>query len=109
MTAPHWPTTRELPLEPGRSALLVIDVQNYCAHRNGGEFAGLAPEAFEAKFGGFFEQFERVALPNLKRLIAACRGGHDLAGHGCADYSRSSGDAHTALDLAANEYSGRDR
>ena len=73
MTAPHWPTTRELPLEPGRSALLVIDVQNYCAHRNGGEFAGLAPEAFEAKFGGFFEQFERVALPNLKRLIAACR------------------------------------
>ena len=74
MTAPHWPTTRELPLEPGRSALLVIDVQNYCAHRNGGEFAGLTPEAFEAKFGGFFEQFERVALANLKRLIAACRG-----------------------------------
>jgi ureidoacrylate peracid hydrolase len=74
MSAPSWPTTRELPLEPGRSALLVIDVQNYCAHRNGGEFAGLTPAAFDARFGAFFEQFERVALPNLKRLIAACRG-----------------------------------
>jgi len=75
MTAPTWPTTRELPLEPGRSALLIVDVQNYCAHRNGGEFAGLTPEAFEEKFGGFFAQFERRAVPNLKRLIAACRAG----------------------------------
>ncbi|MGD9538510.1 MAG: isochorismatase family cysteine hydrolase [Alphaproteobacteria bacterium] len=74
MTAPAWPATRDLPLEPGRSALLVIDVQNYCAHRNGGEFAGLAPEAFEARFGAFFARFERAALPNLRRLIEACRG-----------------------------------
>jgi len=73
MTAPTWPTTRDLPLEPGRSALLVVDVQNYCCHRNGGEFAGLSPAQFDATFGGFFEQFERTALPNLKRLIAACR------------------------------------
>ena len=73
MTAPSWPTTRDLPLLPGRSALLIVDVQNYCAHRNGGEFAGLSPAAFDAKFGPFFEQFERTAVPNLKRLIAACR------------------------------------
>lgn len=75
MTAPIWPTTRDLPLLPGRSALLIVDVQNYCCHRNGGEFAGLTPAAFEAQFGGFFEQFERAAVPNLKRLIAACRAG----------------------------------
>jgi ureidoacrylate peracid hydrolase len=73
MTAPTWPTTRELPLVEGRSALLIVDVQNYCCHRNGGEFAGLSAAAFEARFGGFFQQFERSALPNLKRLIAACR------------------------------------
>ena len=75
MTAPTWPTTRDLPLIPGRSALLIVDVQNYCCHRNGGEFDGLTPTQFEEKFGGFFQQFERSALPNLKRLIAACRDG----------------------------------
>ncbi|MSO74787.1 MAG: cysteine hydrolase [Alphaproteobacteria bacterium] len=73
MTAPSWPTTRDLPLSTGRSALLIVDVQNYCAHRQGGELAGLAPAAFEAKFGEFFEQFERTVAPNLKRLIASCR------------------------------------
>ncbi|MBM3482392.1 MAG: cysteine hydrolase [Alphaproteobacteria bacterium] len=75
MTTPTWPTTRDLPLVPGRSALLIVDVQNYCCHRNGGEFHGLSPAQFKEKFGGFFERFERTALPNLKRLIAACRAG----------------------------------
>ena len=75
MTAQTWPTTRDLPLIPGRSALLIVDVQNYCCHRKGGEFAGLTPAAFEQTFGGFFEQFERSTAPNLKRLIAACRAG----------------------------------
>ncbi len=73
MTTPSWPTTRDVPLLPGRSALLIVDVQNYCAHRNGGEFDGLSAAQFEARFGEFFTQFERTALPNLKRLIAACR------------------------------------
>ncbi len=73
MTAQSWPTTRDLPLLPGRSALLIVDVQNYCAHRNGGEFNGLTPTEFEARFGEFFTQFERTALPNLNRLIASCR------------------------------------
>ena len=30
--------TRELPLVPEDSALLIVDVQNLCARRDGGEF-----------------------------------------------------------------------
>ena len=42
------PTTREIPLDPAQSALLFIDVQNFCARRDGGEFAGLAENEIDA-------------------------------------------------------------
>ncbi|EAR51160.1 isochorismatase family protein [Oceanicola granulosus HTCC2516] len=65
--------TRDVPLDPAASALLFIDVQNFSAHREGGEWADLAPEAFEEKVGWFFERFERETLPNMQRLQAGCR------------------------------------
>jgi ureidoacrylate peracid hydrolase len=73
MPALDPPLTRDLPLKPDRSALLVVDVQNYCAHRSGGAGKGLAPEAFNAKYGWLFERLERQVIPNLKRLIAGAR------------------------------------
>ena len=65
--------TREVPLVPRESALLFIDVQNFSAHRDGGEFATLTPEEREARFGWFFDRFERVVLPSMQRLQRICR------------------------------------
>jgi ureidoacrylate peracid hydrolase len=65
--------SRDVPVVPERTALLVIDVQNYCAHRSGAEFEGLAPDAFRGRYGYYFEQLETVTLPNIRRLQDACR------------------------------------
>ena len=65
--------TRDLPLHPKESALLFVDVQNYAAHRKGGEFKDLEPAAFKARYGLFFEELEGRVIPNMTRLQAACR------------------------------------
>jgi ureidoacrylate peracid hydrolase len=65
--------SREQPLVPGCSALLVVDVQNYCAERDGAAFDGLDEAAVEAAWGYYFERLERETIPNLRQLIAACR------------------------------------
>ena len=70
---PAWPQTREVPLEPSQSALLFIDVQNFCARRDGGEFKDVSDADFEAKYGWFMRLFESQTLPNMQRLQAACR------------------------------------
>ncbi len=67
------PLSRDIPVDPSQTALLFIDVQNFGAHREGGEYKDTPPEKFEAKYGWFFEQFETVALPNMQRLQSACR------------------------------------
>jgi ureidoacrylate peracid hydrolase len=66
--------SREIPLVPAQSALLFIDVQNFGAHRQGAEFDGLSAAEIDAKYGYYFAQLETVALPNMQRLRAACRG-----------------------------------
>jgi ureidoacrylate peracid hydrolase len=65
--------SREVPLVPGHAALLFIDVQNFGAHRAGAEFDGLSPAEVDEKYGFYFAQLETVALPNMRRLQAACR------------------------------------
>ncbi len=65
--------TREVPLVPGQSALLFVDVQNFSAHRKGAEFKDLAQDEFEEKYGWYFEQLESRVVPNMQRLQAACR------------------------------------
>ena len=65
--------SRELPLEPGRAALLVVDVQNFCCDRAGGAFTDLDEAGFQAQYGGFFQRLESETVPNLQNLIAACR------------------------------------
>jgi ureidoacrylate peracid hydrolase len=67
------PLSRDIPVDPSQTALLFIDVQNFGAHREGGEYKDTPPKKFEAKYGWFFEQFETVALPNMQRLQSACR------------------------------------
>lgn len=65
--------TRDVPLIPSESALLFIDVQNFCARRDGGEFKDIPPAEFDARYGWFFRQLERDVLPNMQRLQHGCR------------------------------------
>ncbi|GGB06604.1 cysteine hydrolase family protein [Allosediminivita pacifica] len=65
--------TREVPLDPAASALIYIDVQNFSARRDGGEFKDLPAEEFEARYGAFFDKFEAETLPNMQRLRDAAR------------------------------------
>ncbi len=68
-----FPTTREIPLVPGQSGLLFVDVQNFCAHRDGGEFAGLNDGQFEDEFGYFFGQLTGGIVANMQTLQGAFR------------------------------------
>lgn len=70
---PSHPTTRNIPLDPRQSALLFIDVQNFCARRDGGEFKALPQHEIEAKYGFYFDQLETAVLPNMQKLQVAFR------------------------------------
>lgn len=65
--------TRDLPLDPSRSALLFVDVQNYCARRDGGEFRGLSGAEMQDCYGWYFDQLESHVLANMAELQTACR------------------------------------
>jgi ureidoacrylate peracid hydrolase len=67
--------SREVEIDPRHAALLIVDVQNYTARRDGGEYRDLTERDIEDRYGFFFRTFEETALPNLQRLQAACRQG----------------------------------
>ena len=65
--------SREVEIDPAHAALLFIDVQNYCAGPDGGEWAGMPAAERDAKLGSFFAAMQRTAVPNMQRLQQACR------------------------------------
>lgn len=67
--------SRDVPVEPQQTALLFIDVQNYSARPDGGEFseAGLSPEQALAKYPYYFDRLKNLVLPNMKHLQSTCR------------------------------------
>lgn len=65
--------SREIPLVPRESALLFIDVQNFCARRDGAEFKDLPEPEFQAKYGWFMRELHGRVIPNMQRLQAAFR------------------------------------
>ena len=65
--------TREVPLVPDQSALLFIDVQNFAAHRQGGEFKDLSRDEFGTRYGWFFKQLDHQVIPNMQAIQRACR------------------------------------
>ena len=67
--------SREVELDPGHAALLIVDIQNYTARRDGGEYRDLSEQEIEERFGFFFRMLDDTALPNLRRLLTACRRG----------------------------------
>ena len=68
-------TSRDVEIEPRRTALLFVDVQNYTARRDGGEYVGLTDREIDERFGFFFRTMRETAIPNMQRLQAACRKG----------------------------------
>ena len=65
--------SREIALDPSHSGLLFVDVQNYCAGPDGGEFKGIPADELEAKYGYYFERMKNLAIPNMQRLQQAFR------------------------------------
>ena len=65
--------TRDVPLVPEQAALLFIDVQNFSANRKGGEFKDLSEDAFNTRYGWFFEQLEGRVIANMQAIQDACR------------------------------------
>jgi len=65
--------SRDIPLAVGQSALLFVDVQNFCAHWQGGSYRDLTSAEFERLYGWFFAELERRVVPNMQALQAACR------------------------------------
>ncbi|MEM9148287.1 MAG: isochorismatase family cysteine hydrolase [Pseudomonadota bacterium] len=65
--------TRQVSLKPTEAALIFIDVQNYNARRDGGEYKEISADDFQRDFSWFFDEFEARVLPNMVRLQAACR------------------------------------
>ena len=64
--------SREVAIDPAHAALLVVDVQNYCAHPDGAASHKLHPQQRDYLFGSLRE----TVLPNLQRLQSACRRAH---------------------------------
>jgi ureidoacrylate peracid hydrolase len=61
--------SREVPIDPGHAALLIIDVQNYCAHPHGAGSHPLDPQQRHY----LFDRLRQTVLPNLQLLQSACR------------------------------------
>jgi ureidoacrylate peracid hydrolase len=66
--------SREVPIDPAHAALLFVDVQNYTARPDGGEYAALTEAERDARYGWFFRVMRETAVPNMQRLQAVCRG-----------------------------------
>ncbi len=67
--------SREVPIEAAHAALLFVDVQNFGARADGGEYsqAGLTPAQARAKHAYYFERLANIAIANMQRLQTACR------------------------------------
>ena len=65
--------TRNVRLDPAKSALLFIDVQNFSAHRKGAEFCDISKTSFSKQYGWYFDQLETRVIPCMQSLQSACR------------------------------------
>jgi ureidoacrylate peracid hydrolase len=64
--------SRDIPIDRDHAALLLIDVQNYSAHPDGGSLARLG-ETEKNAWKSFINLLETTTLPNQARLLKACR------------------------------------
>jgi ureidoacrylate peracid hydrolase len=64
--------SRDVPIDPAHAALLIVDVQNYCAHPDGAGSRKLDAQQCRYLLG----RLREIGLPNLQRLQSACRRAH---------------------------------
>jgi ureidoacrylate peracid hydrolase len=64
--------SRDVPVKLGATALLFVDVQNY-SMPGGGEYAHLPSNEVERRYGYFFREMRKRAVPNMQRVQQACR------------------------------------
>jgi ureidoacrylate peracid hydrolase len=64
--------SREVPIYPAHAALLIVNVQNYCAHPDSAASRKLDLQQRRYLFG----RLRETVLPNLRRLQSACRRVH---------------------------------
>ena len=69
----NHPLSREIEIEPARTALLIVDVQKYNCTWEGGEYAHLSAAEKETRYGDFFRTLQNSGLPNMVLLQQACR------------------------------------
>lgn len=62
------PQARNIALDPSRSGLLFIDVQNFSVARDGGEFGEMSDADIADKYGYYFDQLKTSVLPNMQKL-----------------------------------------
>ena len=67
--------SRDVEIDRAHAALLFVDVQNYTARADGGEYAHMSEAERAEQYGYFFRQMADNAIPNMRRLQAACRRG----------------------------------
>ena len=68
---PHAHHTREVPLVPCESALLLIDVQNFSARPDGGEFKDVPVRERQTRLGYYFERLNTTVVPSAIRARLA--------------------------------------
>lgn len=66
-------TTRELPIQPDRAALLFIDVQNFSCHPDGAEWKDMGEAELAEKKEPFLRQMREEVLPRMQALQEGCR------------------------------------
>ena len=81
--------SRNVPVVPKQTALLFVDVQNFCANRKGTEYGKLPAPEFEERVGFYFREMEEKVVPNMQRLQKGCRS----AGIGCIECKGWAADA----------------
>ena len=69
------PTSRDVEIDPLPGRAVICRCADYTARRDGGEYAGLTDGEIEQRFGFFFRTLQETAVPNMRRLQAACRSG----------------------------------
>lgn len=64
--------SREVPLTPGKSVFLIIDVQNYTCLKKGGEYQGMNQEQLK-RYDYYFQELSKKVLSNIKKIQTAFR------------------------------------
>tara|TARA_R100000750_G_scaffold60230_1_gene49460 strand:+ start:925 stop:1596 length:672 start_codon:yes stop_codon:yes gene_type:complete len=74
VTQPFLSTTsRNIPLQKGRVAVLFVDVQNFCLHAQGGEIRDATEDERRETLMPFIARFRADTLPKMQALQQAAR------------------------------------